>query len=113
MLPKVGDLFLEYLSQSFLDILKFVLLFVSDGHNPIGPVPVHVRSAKGETIMHQSRIYHESSIESVQQIVQVAQMPKAAAHPVSVDREKRNSKIARLNDEIADSRFSRSVKEHL
>jgi len=46
------------------------------------PVAVHVAGAKGEAVVHQGGVDHDTLLGPIQQVAQVAQVAKTPAHPV-------------------------------
>lgn len=59
---------------------------MSDGTDSIRAIPVNVSGAKRETKVNQGWIDHQTAIDSIEQIVQVAQMSKTSSNSVSVKR---------------------------
>ena len=84
--PKVGNLLFEQLSETFFDFLKFVFLLVCDGSDTVRTIAVNVTSAEGKTVVDQCRIYHATTLCTIEKIAQITEVTIATTYAVSVNR---------------------------
>jgi len=86
---------LENLSESFLNLLKFIFLLVGNQTYTIGRccITINMSGTEGKTKVNQCWIDHKPTIDSVQQVMKITEMPKTSAHAVSIVRKQTDVQV--------------------